>query len=203
MGTAYFSRKDIMLRLCDTICFYDGLPYYVQTHENSDNNVTIYRFADVERAKNGMVVDYTDPKFNYKSPALGYFHYNKKDAVYVSRLPDRQQSQGLNSRVLRLKGAEINRYETYYLTPEFEDMLLNRYVGSATAFNLIASGVSKAVPISRNVALSQTRRGLIEVFFKGRPVACNFKSRGIELYDLKDANYMAKTLASHGIHIGA
>jgi len=201
MGTAFFNREDIKQRLAGTICFYDGLPYYVDAHNGVGNTVCIIKLTDVlVNPSKRMEVDYTSDKFNYKSPALGYFFRDRKEAVYVSRIPDRNQSQGLNPYVLY---AESNNGRYWYYTKEFEDMLLNRYDPRTTAEHLLTSGLATSVPISKNVALAHSRRGLLEVMYKGRPVACNFKGRGVELYDITEKNYMAKLLAKDGIMLGA
>ena len=206
MGTAYFNREDIVKRLNGTICFYDGYPYYVDAghhKENWGNNVRLMSFDDYvnNRVSNYQEVDYTSDKFNYKSPALGYMFHKKKEAVYVSRLPDRNQSQGLNPYTLHTQPS-LDRYSSWYFSPEFQDTLLDRYPSRSTAEAMLAGRTATSVPISRNVALGHYRRGLIEVFYKGRPVACNLKGRGIELYDLKEGPYMKKLLAKDGILVG-
>ena len=203
MGTAYFNRDDIMKRLHGTICFYDGHPYYIgATSHSSGDKVFLIRFENIEKSFSGIEVDYTDPKFDYKSPTLGYFFYKKKQAVYVSRSPDRTQSQGLNHYVLFTQ-PELSRYDSLWAwSSEFEDMLLNRYPNRSLAESMLVSGLATSVPISRNVAIAHSRRGLLEIYYKGRPVACNLKGRGIELYDLTERSYLAKILANDGILLG-
>lgn len=204
MGTAYFNREDIRTRLGNTICFYDGLPYYVDAKVKEDNMVRVIRLADYASGDydKGLLVDHRDEKFNYKSPPLGYLFYQQKNAVYVSRVPDRNQSQGLSWHVLHTN-PNLGRYDsTWFYSRQMEDMLLGRYPGRATAESMLSSGLAASVPISRHVALSHSRRGLIEVYYRGRPVAANFKGRGIELYDINEKSYMSKTLANHGIIVG-
>lgn len=202
MGTAYFSREDVIRRLDGTICFYSGYPYYVSCGGSSKgDDVTLYALDKVSFDKPAMTVKYTDPRFNYKSPSLGYMFYKKKQAVYISRLPDRNQSQGLSQRVLLVTPSIVD-YGRYTLTKEFEDMLLGIYPSRTVAEELLKNDLCSSVPISRNIALSHTRRGLLEICFKGRPIACNLKGRGFELYDLREKSYLSKLLANDGIFLG-
>lgn len=206
MGTAYFNREDIVKRLGGTICFYAGHPYYVDAghyKEKLGNNVRLLTLENVVAGQvdTAQVVDYTSDLFNYKSPALGYMFYKKKEAVYVSRMPDRNQSQGLNPYTLHTQ-PQLDRYAGWYFTRDFQDALLGIYPSRSAAEALLAGRSATSVPISRNVALGHTRRGLIEIFYKGRPVACNLKGRGIELYDIKEQSYMKSLLAKDGIMVG-
>ncbi len=204
MGTAYFNREDVKKRLNSTICFFDKKPYYVTTDYTKDNMVNITPLATVVTTGEGkMEVDYTSNKFDYKSPPLGYmFNKRLKEAIYVSRSPDRQQSQGLSPYCLHTQ-PQIERYDPFYVTQDFEDMLMGRYPGHATAESMLSAGLATSVPISRNVALALTRRGLMELFYKGRPIACNLKNRGFELYDYTERNYLSKLLINDGIILGA
>lgn len=203
MGTAYFNRKDVIQRLNGTTCFYDGKPYYIEADGNEGNYVNIITLIDVAvDPSKKLKVDYTDPKFCYKSPQLGYMFYQKKQAVYISRLPDRNQSQGLSQRVLYTQ-PDLPRYSNWMYTQEMEDMLLGRYPGLATAKSMLTSGMATSVPISKDVALAHTRRGMLEVLYKGRPVAFNPMGRGTELYDITEKSYMAGLLAKSGIILGA
>lgn len=202
MGTAYFNRKDVVQRLNGTICFYDGKPYYVWTDGGEGSYIFLTTLPDaVNNPHNRLKVEYTDPKFCYKSPQLGYLFHNKKDAVYVSRLPDRNQSQGLSQRVLYTQPA-LPKYSHWMFTTEMEDMLLGRYAGLATAKSLLSAGLATSVPISKDVAIAYSRRGLLEVYYKGRPVACNLLNRGMELYDITEKSYMTKLLSKSGIILG-
>lgn len=203
MGTAYFNKEDVIKRLHNTICFYDGQPYIVDASTVKENEVKLLTFDQINSGvRSELIVDYTSDKFNYKSPRLGYMFHKKQSAVYISRLPDRNQSQGLNTHVLHTQ-PELNRYHSqWYFSKEFEDMLLNRYPSRSNAESLLSSGMATSVPISRNVALAHSRRGLLEIFYKGRPVACNLKGRGIELYDITERSYMAKLLANDGVLLG-
>jgi hypothetical protein len=120
--------------------------------------------------KIAMHIEPNNPLFDISTVPLGYVQVNPDVVAYVSRKPNRVYKQGINMDALNYKFiSNQNRYNFSFVSKEFEDMILGKYLPLDEALRqLRQSTVDKEVAIDRNIALKITvSLRVIDVYFKG------------------------------------
>lgn len=173
MGQGYFAKQDVIMRLHGTVCMYAGEPVVVYVNEGQPAEmVDIYDLKTYNKYKHQesrkRTVQYTDDAFVYKAFPLGYaYHPEYKSAIYVSRLPDRQQSQGLGQYVIRTNNGD---YNINVHSPYMADCILGKHPCVAEAVQRVASGRANSCPFDRKFAVGQLRRGALTLSCRGKEV---------------------------------
>ena len=195
MGKAFFSKKDAFMRLHGTICIYDGKPVYcLLGSEDGDFVLQAHDPAVYGQATGKTIpklVEYTDEKFVYKSPLLGYMFVNNQ-AVYVTRFPDRKQSQGLVDATL-LAGGKRFSHRFSVCSQSFVDCVLGNYPSYDAALQMVTQGSAISVPFSRRLAISTVRRNVISLLYRDKPIAVK-DGDSFRLFEIKENKIFRKLI---------
>jgi hypothetical protein len=201
MGKAYYQQSDAKMRLDGTVCLYDGKPVHVQVMDTKD----MVRICPIDKVytlhpAQWEQVKYTDDKFSYKSPPLGYVNSNGK-ATYLTRIPDRKQRQGLTLDIITTRPKMLPGYsfEQSFYTQGYIDCVLNKYPTLDEALALLEKGKAEAVAISRSTALSFLGRNVVGLNYKGRQVGIRNGHRW-QLFDQPQRPFLTKIMTKEGIY---
>ena len=201
MGKAYYQQSDAKMRLDGTVCLFDGKPVLVQVADQKD----IVRICPVDKIhsihpKMWDLVKYTDDKFSYKSPPLGYINY-KRSASYLTRIPDRKQRQGLTLDVITARPKMVSGYslESALFSQGYIDCVANKYPTIDEATQTLESDKAESVAISRHTALSYLGRNVLGLNYKGRQVGIRNGSRW-QLFDQPQKPFLTKLMNKEGIY---
>lgn len=201
MGKAYYQHSDAKMRLDGTICLFDGKPVLVQVVDKKH----MVRICPVDKIhtvhpKDWQEVLYTDDKFSYKSPPLGYVNYNKQ-AYYLTRIPDRKQRQGLTLDILTSRPKMLPGYsfESAIFNQGYIDLCRNKYPTIDEAIKLLDSDKAESVAISRSTALSFLGRNVLGLLYKGRQVGIRNGQRW-QLFDQPQKPFLTKLMNKEGIY---
>ena len=170
MGTAYVDARSVALRLDRTICMYDGKPVYVQVLRVPDgdwNKVYINALPCIPH-NTAQLVDHRDAKFDYRAFLLGYINL-KRTAHYLTRVPNRQQKQGLD-RYCLVSSPEITDDVDWFIGDKMRDCILGIHPIHDEALDLVLSYEKTSVSISREIAIENASGGLITLLYRGRVV---------------------------------
>lgn len=179
----YDSAEQASLRLGKTVIAYDGLPAFVEEVTASKGKLALVLML-LPKMKDRMVVVMDDPLLETQNLRLGYVNM-PAGAVYVSRIPARQQRQGLcNSNVVvkasngRNAGYAFNRV---YTDPAFKDMFLGKYPTIREAQQMLLDSkpsdygdgrIPESVAFSRRMALYRDHDlGFFELRYKCQRIA--------------------------------
>lgn len=199
MGQGYFAKQDVIMRLDNTVCMYDGEPVVVRVNpEDPTDKVDIFdlkSYSDKNKKRIKRTVEYTDNTFVYKAFPLGYAFVDDRYALYINRTPSRQQSQGLSQYVLSAIGKET------YITvaaPYMYNCIKGIYPTVQEAVKMVTSCQAESVPFDRKFAVGQVRRGVVSLLCRGRDVGLLINSTEnnpkFKLFDIKEAQLIAGAL---------
>ena len=190
------------MRLHRTICIYDDEPVYVDAESApGEHDVCIYDILEYGRTRRhggkfkSIVVKYTDPKFSYKSPILGYADTGT-EAVYVTRLPDRRQSQGISYDNLRGNGTHLNNYMELCSKPIY-GCIKGIYLSLDEAIARVRSIDNGSCPFDRRLAVRSMRRDITALLYRGKEIGIlegRTKEPRFRLFDIKERNILLKVL---------
>lgn len=190
MGQGYFAKQDVITRLHGTVCMYQGEPVVVWVNpEAPADQVDIVDLKTYDRynpGKKKRTVSYTDDTFDYKAMPLGYAWVEKRKAVYISRLPDRQQSQGLSQYVIRITSKSEGDYISH-TAPYMYDCIKGNYPSASQAISLVSNGAASSVPFDRRFAIGQVRRGVVTLQCRGKDVGLLQSGERFKLFAIKEA----------------
>lgn len=203
MGTMkYDTWEDVRLRLNRTICLYRGHPYYVYNEgiDPPSRDVFLRELGENQfiNRKKDMRVPHDDPDFDPRSPELGYCFFNG-EALYLSRVPDRRQRQGLSVESLRVEPRNVGP-GTVFLTKAMEDCILGRHKTLHEALDLIDSG-DNSVPIHRHFAVGRIQNNhMLGLFYRCRLIGTkdDYADR-FTLLPSRDHSYLMKITGKMGL----
>lgn len=197
---AYLNRDDARLRLNHTVCMYEGKPVYVRldSDEQFDNQYQcrIYELKNVNTGRGrGKVVDYRDKNFDARGIELGYCQAGLS-AVYLSRLPARQNQQGLKHENIMAEPSNIP-YEFY--SEDMECCILGKHRPLKTALAMLNDGYTK-IPISRTLAVGWLDRTKIALYYKEQVVALKEDTTSrFNLINSKISSFVMKIIDKQGV----
>ncbi len=165
LSIKYERLEDARMRLRHTVVLYDGAPYYIREITTGTGDDGPYRVhadalplsaADVRNAGRGEDADirkYISSKNFDIAPFRMGFVNAKTGCFYVSRLPARQQKQGLGSENVQMTTPLGQRipFATLLTTPEVLAMVNGNYPNLKQA--LAALEKMPSIAICRDVAL--------------------------------------------------
>lgn len=166
---------DLGQKLHETICRYKGHPVWVKIREGQE--IHLYKTNDVQQR--WAIISKDDADFDISNVPLGYINGSQEKRVYyLTRVPVRRTKQGLSSQNLRIHNLpgfnDALRKPTYnqiMFSPGFADMVLGKYPPLETVMkelrtNLKNKGDFGQMAVSREIALSIDKVGLIFVYYK-------------------------------------
>lgn len=163
-GDKYETAEEVKFRLENTVVMYDGDPVYI----TSVGNVDVEDKAEIARVfyqplpynqRNKAIRKYlSSKKFDLAPFKMGYMNHGG-EAIFVSRLPVRQNRQGLSQgttvfKDIRGRNAEQMNFAAMLSAPGFVEMVHGKYPSFKDAGTLLADKESSSVAISRSFAFA-------------------------------------------------
>jgi hypothetical protein len=115
---------------------------------------------------------------------------NSRQAHYLSRIPGRQQQQGLSSRILRSSPQASGG--NYFFSREMSDCILGNYPSEKQAIENVISYRWNSVAFSRDLAVS-CDTGRIFLHFKGRLIGMQDGDKYL-LFNTRESAALKKTI---------
>lgn len=207
MGLAYVDQHDVEKRLSSSICRFDGKAVYVANVRRGDPVNTIWVQPLGQGDVNSFVVKTTDPKFVHKSPPLGYVNISST-CLYVGRMPDRKQIQGLtwmNTTIIPDQiGVEQFSIRDILHTKAFAAMIEDKYPPFDQAMKQLQQLDNyKGVAFHKHIAIKRINARDIGLFYRARFVALWDQRRAqfFLLPNLRDGSFLSVILRRHGVPI--
>ena len=165
-GEAYETTEEVKFRLENTIVLYDGSPVYITRVSVPDGDdkeevarVFFYPLPFLGRggvARKVVRKYLSSRKFDLSPFKMGYFNH-KNQALYASRIPIRQNKQGLSQATCSLvtvggKRPEDTDFNTLLSSPGFADMINNKFPSFAEAGDMLGNEENLSVAVSPSFA---------------------------------------------------
>jgi len=163
-GDKYETQEEINFRLAETIVLYDGKPVFITKvrHPEEEDKKEIARvyfytlplFPGQKEERRFL----SSRKFDLTPFKMGYMNYKQK-ALFLSRLPVRQNRQGLSTQTLVCQNPDGSRAENLGVgglanSREFIDMVEGRYPSFKEAGAMLGKNDCTSVAISRRFAFT-------------------------------------------------
>ena len=186
LSIPYESIGDAQMRLNSTVVLYDGEPVYIReigVRDAGDPKDDVFRvYAETLPRTGREKVDtmrkyISSKKFDMAPFPMGFMNH-KGYAYYCSRLPRRQQKQGLSENTFSCCPVAFQHevgsvsFGTATQLQPFVDMVKGRYPTMEEALRLLSSEEAKSVGFSRTYALIRDLEldGLIYLYHKQEKV---------------------------------
>lgn len=198
MPKRYLNEHDLVMRLDQVICFYKGEPYYIRALNGEFpkiNLVNIYK-KDVNQ---NFQIDHDDPNLDTSFPELGYFNY-QKNAIWLSKFPDRKQAQGLRAQNIRSNPTILNGFSS---TKDFYNFLKGDYPTVDTALDSLKEEKVRSIAVSRNFALSRDNKVQITLLYRKRPIGfyCE-KTSVFRINQTEESSFLTQAMFKSGVFNG-
>jgi hypothetical protein len=180
MGMAFHSVEDKRMKLHNTICMWKGKPYMVNA-DQAGQTVVLQTLAGRAEPK---AVKYTDDDFDYRSVPLGYVNYGI-NALYLVRLPTRQNRQGLNPEQMRIVGNQRFAIYDFLNTKNMESCILGEHPPFEEALRQVTEGEAASRAFHRHCSIKR-EGSRIALEYRGRIVG--YKDRGNGTFVLIPSN---------------
>lgn len=197
MGEAYYNANDAYMRLNGTLCLYDGKPKYITVDQLENGEVRAYEMTP--ELKDYKKVDYRDKAFNYKPFPLGYLNYEGK-AMYMTRKPSRNQTQGLVKHCVLFSHHEpYNRYG-WFTSEAMENAILGKYPTYREALESVEVDGEGGMAFDRHFAIENLGPNQTGLCYRGRLCATKGKKeKAFTLFKGEDTSFMLKILPKIGV----
>lgn len=168
MGAAFYDEEQKRMKLDRTICLYKGNPVFIRTDTNEDYKVVVYPLGNPTQP---IYVDYRDDDFDYLAFPLGYTNW-RGAAYYVSRLPERQNAQGLAAHCVCVRPRNMPGLIEWHSSTEASNTIKGIYPTLDVALDTVSylPGKPKSVAFSRYFAIECVQRGIVTLNYRGRNV---------------------------------
>lgn len=144
----YDNLEDAKAKLVQTIAMYDGRAVYIKdvTPVDGDNADYWVRINVIDQ-RNTMLIQLSDPKFNYMQFKLGYANCSN-GAMYWYRKAQKQYKQGLKNDQLCCKSSSLGVMHDMQFTfnSDICRMLENRYPSVSEVRSLILNAMQYGGP---------------------------------------------------------
>ena len=167
LSIPYESVEEAEMRLGRSIVFYDGQPVYIDriaAAAPGDPKPDIFRVyarpLPVKGREDRVGEEFrkfiSSKNFDFRTPPMGFLNANG-NAFYCSRLPKKQQKQGLNGETFL--GQHVSQpgksipFNSILGLNETTDMFMGRYPNFEEAKRMITQGIAKSVAFSREFCL--------------------------------------------------
>jgi hypothetical protein len=196
-GDKYESVEEVKFRLEGSIVTYEERPVYIsrvsmpgEGDEKGEIARVFFHELPLNEGKAGEVRKYlTSRKFNLSPFRMGYMNLKDK-AVFVSRLPVRQNKQGLTAATTVFTDVFGNKcrdidFNTMCRSQGFADMVNGKYPSFKECGELLDQKGRESVAISRSFAFS-IDHDLEALFLLNKGVRCGMALRGQKALKLPD-----------------
>lgn len=193
MVKEFINANDLSMRLNNCFVFYKGEPYY--TRIGTYPYLELYKIVQPPGYE-PIVVKYTDPELNTKSPSLGYMNF-KNNAIYLKRYPSRRQNLGLRPGDI-VTNPRI--YGSFTSTKEFYNVLTGKYPTYKKTMENIFLGKVLSMAVDRDFCISKGDRDLISLLFKERVIGYyEYLSEKFRLLPVADSSWLTKLIYNRRI----
>ena len=155
----YDTVEDATMRLNNTIVRYAGRPVHiVQVFKKRNSKYIWLKFEDLYD-NNTYDVKLDDDKWNFASPPLGYIQHTPDSSVYLLRLPERKQAQGLHIERIYYTTNSEKGLTNLMQYPNYRDVrfaISNDYSSACHWFDLKNRFKRFSLAISRDLCLTST-----------------------------------------------
>jgi hypothetical protein len=213
----YDTHEQAEMRLSETILTYKDQAVYVRrirpatTKRGMMADVTVLPWYNEngtvtsEDQQTKMTIALDDPDLNFRKFNVGYCNdYSRKAALFLGRMPNRQQKQGLTPR--GLTSTAVGRYgggipETTTWGRGFPEMLQGVYPSTGDAINWVAAGDWQSVGISNQFAVERDKRikGVIALMYRNIPVGVALGKNVSHFILDDDFNYLREVLTEEKV----
>lgn len=215
MGTELYvgqDHNDVNARLDRTICRYNNEPVYVRYIGGSQIN--LYELdkaypvdADHEairaRHRDGKLIgaiEHTDPKFDWRSPPLGYMNRGGV-SYYCRRTAYRQYIQGLRQEMLITSSPNDERKYldgNYSRSKDFYNCIMGVYPGFQETMELLKNPNVLSCAFARRLSLVKNGTQLF-LHHRERAIGVWYKNAGrFEIFPAKDYSFLVKFIKKNG-----
>jgi hypothetical protein len=193
VGHPMHSIQDVALYLDGTLCLWDGKPVYVDVGGGTGGKIWVH-YCGNRGVKD--LVEYTDPRFDYRSLQLGYMQVEHR-AYYVERLPWRKTKQGVayeNTFGRSPCGNQIHVGD-YLMTAAMRDCVLGQHMTEEEAVRGLMGTKYKSAAVSRNVAIQKESDGKFSLWHKNIKVGQrNHNEQAFTLLSGQHSSFMKRFL---------
>lgn len=177
MADEYFSREDASMRLNETICMWKGEPVYVHFRVNSESHTAV-AIKDFHKRTREQIVEYTNDDFVYEAFPLGYMSTSLHEAVYLTRVPERRQKQGLCKNSINASNGLMPVRDRWWKTKEFYNCIMGIHTKAPKAIQLMNEGIPGIV-VGRHVAFRYVDHDVYSLVYRERVVGTYSPSIGV------------------------
>jgi hypothetical protein len=168
----YDSIEQANMRLQHTVVKYDGRPVLIKGVNGTGRGLDAYMLP---HAKDIIQIKLQDPKLDVANLALGYVNVNDY-AVYLTRIPGRQQKQGLckSNVMFGQNGRNVDLgWQNLIVTPEFSDAFRGIYPSfNEVIERLYANEELQSMAFSRRFALEMDKElAFFQLLYRGQKIA--------------------------------
>lgn len=155
--------QDLEQRLGGGVAFYNKEPVKVIIE---GGKIRLFTFPDLIPIK---YIQESDELFDISAPRLGYVNYDR-EAIYVSRRPERRYKQTLTFGPLQFSNSTGFYEGDLFECKAFKRMLMNDYPSLNEAMTMLSSKYS-SVAITRDLAIKRNQStGRFHLCVKGKTV---------------------------------
>jgi hypothetical protein len=200
----YLTGADARMRLHASYCQFDGVPVFVKV----PHDMLAAEIIDLKSESVITTIDPNDERLDIESLPLGYLDF-VGSAAFASRLPYRQQKQGIsndNTKVTHEKWLSQNRYADHFGGVPFSiagKMFRNEYREFEDARRRIESGGAESIPFNRKLCIvtSKEKKSTLScIRYAGKTMGFLFKGKKAALISDQFSDPVFRILLSkHGI----
>lgn len=172
----YYDDPNFYKYLSDSIITYKGQPCWGTVERDDDGFVKLTLLSPQRGAPNKIIgsIDLDDPDLDISSPVIGYCNYiyeNEIKVVYLRRKPAQSWKQGLtgnNLSVYTVSGSSFHGYSSNHVIGNkgFLDSLTGVFPDLHSAMALLQKGKVKEIAVSRDLAFTISKTGVVLAFYK-------------------------------------
>lgn len=167
--------RDLSQKIGESVCRYKKIPYWVRIEEDRHGRPLI-QLCDIGDGTVKHSIKYDDPDFDISSVPLGYCQKHDDCKVsYLIRLSLRRVRQGVcaqNVRCIPIQGVSWAGPSYIIRTKAFYNMVVGDYIPLDVGLDTLRKRLKDdkefigEVAISRKIALSINKLGIVNVYFK-------------------------------------
>ena len=196
MAFELFSPQDVEDKLHQTICLWDGEPYFIHVRPGS-KEVTLLEM-DGKARTTFKVVNPADDSFSWSDIRLGYYQ-DKTEAKYVERSARRMFKNGLSPEAITHLDVDYEPGEYWFGGKRMKDCIKGRHMPFRDALELVSSGAVKSAAFHRHFAVKSVR-GAIFLEFRGSDIGVYSKStKAFTIYEVSGASFRNRLLKQAGV----
>jgi len=197
------SREDIIRRYDQSICMVKGEPVYVRVHPREEvvepeHKIRIYKMPSNLDGRGGLF-DYRKDEFQAGPIELGYMFLRDR-AIYVQRMPVRQNTHGLTHRCC-IFTPDVPLGVREFTGGDMVNCILGRHKSLEEALNILRDREAESVPIHRHLAIFRDGNQVL-LKYRTRFVGMKYPDRDeFYLFESKDRSFIERDIDRTGVKL--